>query len=250
MLSSSEADRRMGEPSLRWLGASVRGPRHAQHGLQNEDAWLAARGRFGTALVVCDGLGSRPQARLGAQLACQAVRDAAKHWARAPRGTESSLLRLIHLLWGLKVLPQDGRDCATTCLFALATRGGRAVVGRVGDGLAIVRDPSGEFRPVGGERRGFANMTTGLGLTRSLEDWETLVLEDFPAGTAVLLASDGVTDDLQPDRMGELVNHVVDFYGAMPPPSGARALRKDLRHWPTPRNADDRTLAVLWAETG
>ena len=57
----------MPEQSVRF-GASVTGPAHREAGLANQDAWTS--GQFRTAdstvvqfLAVCDGLGSRPQAR-------------------------------------------------------------------------------------------------------------------------------------------------------------------------------------------
>ena len=77
-------------PSQSYLGsfgASVRGRSHIQQHRPNEDAWMGMSGAFGTAIVISDGMGSKSNARIGAQMACQAVKDALKPWAKSRSGT-------------------------------------------------------------------------------------------------------------------------------------------------------------------
>jgi hypothetical protein len=105
------------QPGLEWFGASVRGRSHIQQSRPNEDAWMGMSGAFGTAIVISDGMGSKPNARIGAQMACRAVRDALKPWAKSQHAPAATLVRLVHLFWGLRVLPQKEEDSAATCLF-------------------------------------------------------------------------------------------------------------------------------------
>ena len=101
------------------FGASVQGPLHRSEGRPNEDAWLHARGPFGSLAVVCDGLGSRPNARAGARAACAAVKEAVSRWSKAEDAPLSYLSHLVEVLWRLRLHPTPPDSAATTCLLAL-----------------------------------------------------------------------------------------------------------------------------------
>lgn len=232
--------------TLQSFGASVRGPLHCQENKPREDAWLAASGRYGYVLVVCDGLGSRSNSRVGAEAACRAVRDAIRAHSRAGRAHVPQLLRLIHSLWNVRILPAAADDCATTCLFATVFPWGELLVARLGDGVAALVHTDGSMDIAEGTERSFGNVTTGLGLTRSTTEWAILTRETLPSGSAILLATDGVSDDLRPEAVSAFVAHLLERFGPMPRGSRNRALQKDLNHWPTPRHLDDKTIAVLW----
>ena len=91
---------------------------HIQQNKPNEDAWIVSSGTFGTVIVVSDGMGAKSNARIGAQMACRAVKDAFKPWSKSKNAPSVTLLRLVHLFWGLRVLPEKEEDSAATCLFA------------------------------------------------------------------------------------------------------------------------------------
>jgi len=234
------------EGTLQTFGASVRGPLHRQENKHREDAWLAASGRYGDVLAVCDGLGSRPNSRFGAEAACRAVRDAIRAHSHAGRAHVPELLRMIHSLWNVRILPAAADDCATTCLFATVFPWGEVLVARLGDGVAALVHSDGSMDLVEGTERSFGNVTTGLGLARSTTEWDILTREAFPSGSAIFLATDGVSDDLRPAAVPALVAHLLERFGPMPKVVRNRALQKDLNDWPTPRHLDDKTIAVLW----
>lgn len=231
---------------VEWFGASVRGPFHKREGRPNEDAWEGISGSFGTAVVVSDGMGSKPNARTGAHMACRAVKDALRHWVRANGASPAVLLRLIHLLWGLQVLPAREEDSAATCLFAVVVPSGELLVGKLGDGIVAIRETDGKVDVLGDERRGFSNQTTGLGVAKSLKEWSIVTRPSLPPGAAVLLASDGIADDLIGDRLGDFIGFVTKDFGSMEPAQRWRSLCQELRDWPTPKHLDDKTLAILW----
>lgn len=226
-------------------GASVRGPLHQRQGAPNEDAWARADRKLGSLVVVCDGLGSKPLARLGARAACAATREAVTRWASVDSAPTSYLAHLIEVLWRLRIHPCEPTDAATTCLLAFARSSGSWVVGGVGDGLALVRtgrDPAVFL--VGDRREGFSNETTGLGVSAGPKAWR---LQTFPATAQVrlaVLASDGVADDLRPERL----DGFCDWLGgleALAPAARWRRLLAELQSWPTPKHVDDKTIAVL-----
>lgn len=239
MLSTDQSE-------LAWFGASVRGRSHIQQERPNEDAWIGMSGAFGTGVVVSDGIGSKPNARTGAQMACRAVRDALKPWAKATNAPSASLLRLIHLFWGLRILPNKEEDSATTCLFAVITPSGELMIAQLGDGIAAIRNADGSLEILNSDRLGFTNQTTGLGIAKSTKDWTVIAKPNLPQDAAVLLATDGIADDLVSDRIGDFIHTLVTEFGAMAPLKRRHALHRELRHWATPKHLDDKTLAVLW----
>jgi hypothetical protein len=227
------------------MGASVRGPEHRREGRPNQDAWLSRLAR-GTALaVVCDGLGSRPDSAVGSRAACRAVADAVRHWADGPEAPPELLLRLIHALWNVRV-HQTGRDeSATTCLFAVVTKDRRMLLAQLGDGLVMLNTSMGTTTLEPPAER-FGNATTGLGIASDLREWRLHLEPNFTGTASILLATDGVADDLVPEKRPEFLNFLVTQYGTRPAAARTRAIAKELREWPTPRHRDDKTVAVLW----
>ena len=240
----------MGDFPQNWhyFGASVRGPAHLRSGTLNQDAWRGGRLHSGAAIAVCDGLGSRPHARRGAREACRAVLSAVRQWSAVHAAPIEVLLRLIHATWSLRVHPYAEADCATTCLFAVAGSDGRLHVAQLGDGLSLVMDSKG-LRTTTRAADDFVNETTGLGIARQLSEWDTFEC-DQSAETAVLLATDGIADDLDGTRLGEFVHFVRATYCPLAPAERWQRVAKDLRNWPTPYHRDDKTLAFLWREMG
>ena len=233
-------------------GASIRGPTHRREGVLNQDAWLRACGGFGSLIVVCDGMGSRPEARMGARAACAAAREAVLRWAEAHEAPVSYLVHLIEVLWRLRIHPSEPKDAATTCLLALARASGQWVVGGVGDGLAVVRTgdaPATQY--IGDRNGGFGNETLALGLSRGSKAWNLSVLPPTKAERIAVLATDGVADDLLPEKLEAFCDWLIDDFQALAPGPRWRRLQSELLGWPTPKHLDDKTIAVLkvFAET-
>ncbi len=227
------------------MGASVQGPQHRQDQQPNQDAWLGRLTRQGAVAVVCDGLGSRAHAAEGSRAACRAVAEAVRHWARIPDAPPDLLLRLVHALWNVRVHPTGRHDSATTCLFAATSSDGRLVLAQLGDGLILLKTPQGMTTLEPPSDR-FGNATTGLGIAKDLRDWRIHVEPAITGDTMVMLATDGVADDLLPDKRGPFMRFLVDHHGSFPAARRSRAVARSLREWPTPRHLDDKTVAVLW----
>lgn len=232
----------------RSFGISVRGPAHAQPGLPNQDAWIGRHTRRAHLIVVCDGLGSRRHADVGARHACAAVAAAIGHFSATPLAPPDLLLRLIHALWNLRVHPLGTQHCATTCLLGAALADGRLVMAQLGDGLALLRRAQGDHVALQPEAERFGNQTTGLGLATSLAEWRVHVEASAGEGTALLLASDGISEDLAAGQAGPFLEHLLRAYGPLSPRQRGGRLQRALQTWPTPRHGDDKTLALLIQE--
>jgi len=238
--------------ALSWqlFGTSVRGPSHLRDGIPNQDSWVGKSCASATIIVVCDGMGSRPLSQVGSRQACFAVADAIRLWTGGRDAPVEMLLRLIHDLWAIRVHEHGKEACATTCMFAAATRDGRVIVAQLGDGLALLKKPNGEIHALQPNKAdGFTNETNALGLANSLRDWRWHMETNVPSGTCCLLATDGIAEDLVAEKVPAFVDFVRQEYGPLDAACRWRKLTKDLRQWPVPSHADDKTLALMWHES-
>jgi len=149
------------------------------------------------------------------------------------------------VLWELKVAPNDPAECSATCWLGLRLENGRLLVIGLGDGLALIRLPNGEVRSLGRAPGEFLNRTLSLGQAHRLPDWQVLEIERAEPDTIIVLATDGVADDLRSDRLGDWALSLVQDHGGQPA-GERRRLRQALQQWPTPGHNDDKTVAVLW----
>ena len=228
---------------VRVVATSVRGPAHVKEGLPCQDSWLAVAAPRASLAVVCDGMGSRPRSREGARAATLAVRDAWRLWQRSPVGSVEDLIRIVEAAWRLRLREVAGEEASTTCLFYAEDGHGRAAQAQLGDGLIARRAADGAVAVHPSRSEGFG-LTHALGTPHSLADWSFTVVESLAPGERLVLATDGVSEDLEAGRIGDLATWVADEIGATQHP--ARALARELRNWPVPHHRDDKTLLVMW----
>ncbi len=227
------------------FGASETGPFHKSLGMPNEDAWLRTTGSFGSLIVLSDGVGSCRNARFGATAVCKAVYNAARTWNRSPELKPYDFLSIIEILWEKIISPMDPAECKATCLLALCRPDGELLVGGIGDGVAVVKGVSSTLEWVIGPRSNdFSNTTPAMGNNADASKW---VLRSFRGYTdaVVMLATDGVSDDLIFEKISDFITWIISEFAEMPPLLRWHAIRKELRNWPTPRHTDDKTLALL-----
>lgn len=230
---------------LQVVAASVRGPAHLVAELPCQDAWASVVDERGALAVVSDGMGSRPCADKGAKAAASAVCDAWLSWRQSPLASVEDLLGRVEAAWlrRLKAVPPD--DAAATCLFFAEDDQGRAVTAQIGDGIIVRRGSNRSVTAHPSLHLGFG-MTHALGIPHDLGHWTYLQAGPLEPGEAILLATDGVADDLQEGRIGDLIDWVIAEFSPRRFPG--RALAKELRNWPVPRHQDDKTLLILWKQ--
>lgn len=223
----------------------MRGPEHIRARKPNQDACLVRRSREATTVVVCDGLGSREHSGRGARAACRSVVEAVRHWSEVPEAPTDLLLRAIHALWNIKVHERGAAASATTCLFAVACADGRLVLAQLGDGIVMLKRPDGCVTLEADEDK-FGNETIGLGISRDVREWRIHVEPPSNEPMTVFMATDGVADDLLPERREGFLQFVLNEYALAPSGPHAGALAAQLKAWPTPKHRDDKTVALLW----
>jgi serine/threonine protein phosphatase PrpC len=234
----------------KWFGASVRGPHHSTLHEPNQDAWSGKMYKTYALITVCDGLGSRKNSKIGAAKACKAVTQAVHAWMKCSNVPIQTLLRLVKLFWEMNISPLNPSECATTCLFAVLISDNRLIIGGLGDGIAAIRHSDGQVIKAVDRGEAFLNHTLALGDPHKLDDWKLIDFKEYQPGDIVMLASDGIADDLVDERIPDLMNWLVKEYGSMAPKERTSALRKELINWPTSSHQDDKTIALLYYTNG
>ena len=215
----------------------------------NQDAWGSYRLPQGAVLVVSDGVGSCAFAEIGSRAACRAVRNAVQ--SMNPETPQEELTDRIAAAWRKRLDDRNPRDCAATCLFSVRMHCGRLLVGGLGDGLAVVTNSTGIAAPrVIPLRGGEFGETVALGDGHEHQGWVVEEFDDRAGQLRVLLASDGVSQDLSQDRLEAFLDWLVSNFGTLSARRWRSRLRHQLEAWPTPGASDDRTLAVMWTESG
>jgi serine/threonine protein phosphatase PrpC len=217
-------------------GASVIGPGHLLEGSPNQDAYLIRKFAGGFLVVVCDGMGSKPLSHIGSAMACQAVREVTDYTSYSIDNRE--LVEGIYRRWLQLIDSINPKEAATTCLFCWGDGNGSVRSFQLGDGLILARDLA--FPEI---RTAFGNETTGLGISKKYSDW---VVDNFHLGPgeAVVLMTDGISEDLVTGSEVQLLNAMRDSFNTMSSRRIKKQLQKELVDWPTPNHLDDKTLVL------
>lgn len=231
-------------------GASVIGPLHVKAGIPNQDSWMARKYQWGNVVVVSDGLGSKSHSDHGSKAACLAVFEAAKAYQSNPEANFDDILRLIHSNWLVKIAPYTSFDCSATCLFAIQMEG-VITFGRLGDGMIIALGKIEENHLILSDNKqdSFLNYTNSLQQEFKCSHWETATI-DSAACSAVVLCTDGISEDLLPEMQTNFAGEIVIEYAAMQPYRRAFEVRSMLKKWPVPGHSDDKTIACLFKKGG
>lgn len=231
-------------------GASAIGPLHVKAGIPNQDSWMARRYKWGNVVVVSDGLGSKAHSDHGSKAACLAVFDAAKSFQNTPDANIVDILRLIHANWLVKITPYTPAECSSTCLFAIQLE---AVItlGRLGDGMIALLGEAEENCLILNDNKqdSFSNYTNSLQQEFKADQWETATFESSEC-KAVVLCTDGIYDDLLPEKQLIFAQELYSTYTHMESEERKKDITRWLHKWPVPGHSDDKTIACLFKKGG
>jgi len=231
-------------------GATVIGPLHIRTGIPNQDSWMARRYKWGNVVVVSDGLGSKAHSDYGSQATCLAVFEAAKSFQNTPDANIVDILRLIHANWLVKIAPYSSSDCSATCLFAIQIEG-LITLGRLGDGIIAALGETKENHIILSDNKqdSFSNYTNSLRQEFRPDQWEIRKIES-KRYNAIVLCTDGISDDLMLGKELEFTREFVDEYAKINPYKRSSSIKKMLNEWPVPGHSDDKTIACLFKKGG
>jgi hypothetical protein len=205
---------------------------------------MSVRGhRGGWFAAVADGLGSRALSHIGSRLAVQVACRALDTLPSEPRDAIQQFYRS----W-LQALPDEPPGAmATTLLAAHCQADGRCRIAQLGDGLVLYRT-GGVFGVLTLSRPGFGNETDALGVTKSFAAWQTKCVVLSEPGDGVLLMTDGLADDLLPERLEAFFSHLIGKVESRSRRNGRRWLEGELKAWPTALHTDDKSIALIFRD--
>ena len=207
---------------------------------------MARRYKWGSVVVVSDGLGSKAHSEHGSKAACLAVVEAARSFQNNPDANIVDILRLIHANWLVTIAPYSSSDCSATCLFAIQI-GGIITLGRLGDGMIFALGETEDNHLILSEdkQESFSNYTNSLQQEFKPNQWETATIEGT-ACNSVVLCTDGISDDLLPEKQITFVQELYFEYVCLGSDERKRDLKRWLNKWPVPGHSDDKTIACLF----
>lgn len=222
--------------------ASVKGMLHKDSNIPNQDAYLVKRYKFGTILVVSDGLGSKKHSDVGSKAVGKAITRAVQIWNEYQEKDIRLLIPLMVSLWNIEIFPFTQKDCGATCLFVIIANDGHIYMGQLGDGNIYI-SIEGEWQLVREKEDDFTNMTVCMGGFSSYSDWS---LKDFFVGNKpidIVLMTDGVSETLVEDKKIEFVNLLLRKLSECENlPERNNLIYKILSEWNPVSAGDDRTL--------
>ena len=204
--------------------------------------WQSSAGAV-RAIAIADGMGSKKYSRQGANAAVASALRAAKNWAAHPQIGTNWLIRWLEAEWRYTLGDLDPNDCGTTCWLAVSSpHAGLLVIG-LGDGFALCASGDEEPNIISGRKDDdFSNETLALGVTHKSSDWKVRHFPSTPELWLVVLATDGVADDIRGDRIGSFLQWVKEISSLKHP---ARGIRRALKKWPVEAHTDDKTVAAI-----
>jgi len=233
---------------LRAVGAGVTGPGHLELNEECQDAHSVRGWRGGWIAAVADGLGSRMHSARGAQVAVRSAQAEARTWERSTewRALPARDVAIrIYRRW-LKAVPwADKSTAATTLLLAICDADGYTRVWQIGDGV-IVGLINGQAEVLTPERSGFGNETRAMGVDTAWSAWHTRDLVLGEPGDALLLMTDGISDDIPRNLIDGFARAVRGEVTKRSRRGGRKWLQRELMHWATPGHSDDKTLAAIF----
>lgn len=235
--------------SVRHFGCSVTGPGNLKRKSPCQDAWASrswidAEGETISAIAIADGMGSKSHADVGAKAAVSVALQAARRWGQNSYLNTGWLTRWIEAEWRHAIGELNPRECCTTCLLAVHSPKKGLIIGGLGDGLAIFTENSKIELTMSGRRENdFGNQSLALGAPHRVVDWQFKEIINLPEKWMVILATDGISDDLDPTKMSSFTEWMESLKTLKQP--GA-SLRRSFQNWPTKGHTDDKTIATLF----
>lgn len=223
-------------------GSSVIGPAHVEQELPNQDAMVLRGYRKGWVAAACDGLGSCHYSQHGSRMAGRALLDQVPNLTGMHGDAISSA---IHQRWLNRVSPYPVRTVATTCLWAVVDNNGSCRLGQMGDGLILFRSGGRLFR-LTQERQGYGNQTQALWQDHQAHLWQHEACHFSMPGDGVVLMTDGVSDDLVAESLGDFFEALYQGITCRGRRRGRKWLKAELENWSTPLHGDDKSVVAIF----
>jgi len=219
-------------------GISEIGPLHTKVNIPNQDAFIVKKFNWGIVGVVCDGLGSKKYSHIGSKALTKAIIEVSKIFDFKTSRIEQFEV-LVKSIWEKEIYPYSKNECSTTLLFVIVKQN-KVYIGRVGDGAIGIL---GKYDQLVEESKDtFTNFTTPFGRDEKIE-WNIFDENEI---YSITLCSDGISEDIQKDKILDFFKGYVLKYSAKKHRERKKDIKRWLRNWPVKGHSDDKTIVALF----
>ena len=219
--------------------ASLIGKSHKSKDLPNQDACFVKNTSNGIVIAVADGVGSDKDSEYASQAAVHAVYDIFMQYH--PEQVDI-LGCLICKRFDELMSDAPSRVAGTTCIFCVLLNGTDMFLGQAGDGVCCGFIDNEPFI-LKNKNSDFANIVCPMFVGCSREAWSIMHFQGV-SSTELMLATDGIADDILPGMEAAFARHLVSELERLPQQDRGAAVMEMLEHWETPNSFDDKTIAL------
>lgn len=222
-------------------GYSAIGLSHLKSSRPNQDSFLIRLKSYIQVFAVADGVGSHAYSRDGSKAVVRAVFKTFTEFSRG-KCDEAALQERIHEHYVAGLKKKRRNAAGTTCLFAVFTKK-KLYLGQAGDGVCCVFF-NDIFKATGRKNTDFMNEVHAIDANRPYSGWRMRAIDlDTLDRADILLMTDGIADDILPDKMKDFTAFVIDKMAN----GGRGEIKKLIVGWDVPCSSDDKTMvAVRW----
>ena len=225
-------------------GASVAGSVHVRQNMPNQDAFKCRNYGYGYVMAVADGVGSDRYSHFGSKAVVQAVHEAFCAYARGDL-RRTQITKSIYRQY-ISILKKRYQSAAsTTCLFAAYIFNQGLYLGLIGDGIICGYISSQPFI-MQNTSDSFSNIVKPLSPQKPHPNWITkFIPENRLTSIQLMLATDGVSEDILPNKETDFVGYLIDCINARREEDRQMKLLNLLENWETPKSLDDKTIVLF-----
>lgn len=196
--------------------------------------------------TISDGLGSSKKSSEGARIACKIVIDEIQNFQIS---SDLQILNTrIKTLWEKAIyqIADSFDDYRTTSSFvAIFKKQKKIITGRFGDVLISLRI-DGFFQHLKTTEKDFSNETECLG-SKNKENY-FLSIHDFQHSFDFLIATDGIADELQPEKINSFHDYLKNRFQSIKYNLREQILKNDIENFINKKNNDDKSLIYAWTQ--
>jgi serine/threonine protein phosphatase PrpC len=228
---------------------SITGTRNKKENNQNQDAFVCKATEEVAYVAVADGLGSCKYSEKGSKLAIKCLEEWIKNdLHKYPTPSEEMVAVLNNKLidrWRLKITEGHYKDYDTTLLYAILLQD-YLIVGGIGDGMILCHFDN-QIKEFSWDKNEFSNRTLSLSANHAKDfvRGELVRLTDTSYPLTLIMATDGVAEDLDPNSKVSLPNYLYKKLRETDVISIQDEIEQWVANWKTENHTDDRTFCMV-----
>lgn len=228
---------------------SVKGTRNKRENNKNQDAFVCKVVEEVVYVAVADGLGSCKHSEKGSRLAISCLEDwiinDLKNYSSPSEEMITILNRKLIDRWRMKITEGHYKDYDTTLLYTIFFND-CLIVGGIGDGMILCHMDEG-VKEFSWDKHEFSNRTFSLSAHNAIDHMrgELVELSDSCYPITLIMATDGVAEDLNPDMKNALPSYLYRKLKETDVITVQDEIEQWVVNWKTNNHTDDRTFCMV-----